>query len=187
MIYLLLFYEFFKTGLFAVGGGLATLPFLYDMADKYPWFDQQMLADMIAISESTPGPIGINMATYAGFHSGGILGGLVATAGLVLPSIIVIVIIAKFLSKFSENKFVKGAFYGIRPAVTALIALACVEIYNIAFLTIPAFSASHNPSDLLNWKAFALFILLFAQYKIVKKHPIIYIAEGAALGIIFSL
>ena len=92
MIYLRLFYEFFKTGLFAIGGGLATLPFLSDMADRTGWFTHAQLADMLAVSESTPGPIGVNMATYVGFTTGGVGGALVATLGLVAPSIIVILI-----------------------------------------------------------------------------------------------
>ena len=103
MIYIQLFCEFFKIGLFAVGGGLATLPFLYDLASKYPWFDATMLPNMIAISESTPGPIGVNMATYAGFSATGIIGGIIATLGLVTPSIMIIMIIASFLNKFKEN------------------------------------------------------------------------------------
>ena len=115
MLYLQLFYEFFKTGLFAIGGGLATLPFLYDMADKYPWFTRTDLANMIAVSESTPGPIGVNMATYVGFTTGGILGSIIATCGLVLPSLIIIIIIAKFLESFQDNRFVQSAFYGLRP------------------------------------------------------------------------
>ena len=95
MTYLILFLEFFKIGLFAVGGGLATLPFLSELAGKYPWFDESMLGNMIAVSQSTPGPIGINMATYAGFNAGGVLGGLVATIGIVTPSVIIILIVKK--------------------------------------------------------------------------------------------
>ena len=131
MIYFQLFYEFFKIGLFALGGGLATLPFLYNLAAKYPWFDASMLPNMIAVSESTPGPIGVNMATYAGYSAAGISGGIVATLGLVTPSIIIIMIIAGFLNKFQENLYVKSAFYGLRPAVTALIAIAgfCSPLY----------------------------------------------------------
>ena len=94
---LILFLEFFKIGLFSVGGGLATLPFLYDLADKYPWLSASQIPDMIAISESTPGPLGVNMATYAGFHCAGPLGSVIATAGLVTPSVIVIIIVYKFL------------------------------------------------------------------------------------------
>ena len=142
MIFLQLFYEFFKTGLFAVGGGLATLPFLNDICQKYDWFTEQMLADMIAISESTPGPIGINMATYAGYQAAGLLGSIVATCSLVAPSIIVIVLIARFLSKFNEHPLVKSAFSGLRPAVTGLIAAAAVSVMKLALLRIPAFEAS---------------------------------------------
>ncbi|MGI5959974.1 MAG: chromate transporter [Massiliimalia sp.] len=187
MTYLLLFVEFFKTGLFAIGGGLATLPFLYDLADKYPWFDRSMLADMIAVSESTPGPIGVNMATYAGFHAGGILGGIIATVGLVTPSVIVIVIVAKFLQKFSDNKYVNHAFYGLRPVVTALIAAACFEILKITVFTFDTFLSTNQILDLINWKNTVLFaVLLFAVLK-WKKHPIIYIAAGAVCGMIFQL
>ena len=114
MLLLTLFFEFFKTGLFAVGGGMATLPFLYDMSARHPdWFTTSQLADMIAVSESTPGPIGVNMATYVGFETGGILGGLIATLGLVAPSIIVILIVARVLKQFRSNPIVEpgGRFY----------------------------------------------------------------------------
>ena len=124
MLYLQLFWEFFKTGLFAVGGGLATLPFLQDMADRTGWFTHAQLADMLAVSESTPGPIGVNMATYVGFTTGGIGGALVATIGLVTPSVIVILIVAAFLNAFRDSKWVSAAFYGLRPASTGHIAAA---------------------------------------------------------------
>ena len=110
MLYLRLFYEFFKTGLFAVGGGMATLPFLYDMADSTGWFTHGQLADMVAVSESTPGPIGVNMATYVGFTAGGIPGAVIATIGEVTPSIIVILIVAAMLTKFRNSKYVENAF-----------------------------------------------------------------------------
>ena len=93
-ILLLLYLEFFKVGLFAVGGGLATLPFLYDLADKYAWLTNSMIGDMIAISESTPGPMGVNMATYVGFQNSGIIGCFISTLGLITPSIIVIIIVS---------------------------------------------------------------------------------------------
>lgn len=128
MIYLNLFYEFFKTGLFAVGGGLATLPFLYDMADRTGWFSSSQLADMLAVSESTPGPIGVNMATYVGFTIRGIPGALVATLGLVTPSVIVILIVAAFLKSFRDNRFVNAGFYGLRPASTAMVASAGISV-----------------------------------------------------------
>ena len=113
MILLRLFWEFFKTGLFAVGGGMATLPFLYDISARTGWFTTGQLADMIAVSESTPGPIGVNMATYVGFTAAGVPGAAVATLGLVTPSVIVILIVARVLAAFRQNKYVDAAFYGL--------------------------------------------------------------------------
>lgn len=185
-IYILLFLEFFKTGLFSIGGGLATLPFLYEMADKYPWFDRASLADMIAVSESTPGPIGINMATYVGYETGGILGGILATIALVLPSVIIIIIIAKFLNKFNENKMVKSAFYGLRPAVTALIATAGFEVLKISIFTFEKFAQSNNIVDIINIKSTVLFAGLFFIIKKFKTHPLGVIALAAGVGIVFK-
>ena len=128
MIYLRLFWEFFKTGLFAVGGGLATLPFLREMGTRTGWFDPGTLADMVAVSESTPGPIGINMAAYVGYTVGGVPGGVIATLGEITPSVVVILIIAAFLKAFRDNRRVDAAFYGIRPASTALIAAAGIDL-----------------------------------------------------------
>ena len=135
MIYLILAYEFFKIGLFSIGGGMATLPFLMDLANKYDWFTVSELTNMVAISESTPGPVGINMATYAGYNAAGILGAVVATLALTAPAWIIIILIAKFLENFSENVNVKAAFYGIRPAVAALIGYAVWELLKIAIVS----------------------------------------------------
>jgi chromate transporter len=134
MIYLRLFYEFFKTGLFSFGGGLATIPFLYEMADRTGWFTSAQLTDMIAISESTPGPVGINMATYTGYTVAGVLGGIIATLGLIAPSVIVILIIARILVKFQENRLVNYAFYGLRPASVALISAAGFQVMKLSLL-----------------------------------------------------
>ena len=135
MTYLLLFYEFFKTGLFAVGGGMATLPFLYDMSARHPdWFSASQIADMVAVSESTPGPIGVNMATYVGFQVGSVPGAVVATIGLVTPSIIVILIIAAFLRSFRDSKLVNSVFYGLRPASAAMVAAAGLSVAGVALL-----------------------------------------------------
>ena len=139
MLYLQMFYEFFKVGLFSIGGGLATIPFLTDLGARTGWFTAGELANMIAISESTPGPMGVNMATYVGFHTGGIAGGVIATLGLVCPSILVILVIAGFLKKFRESRGVDAVFYGIRPASTALIAAALAEVCAIALLISFAF------------------------------------------------
>ena len=182
-----LFIEFFKTGLFAIGGGLATLPFLYDMADKYPWFDRAMLVDMIAVAESTPGPIGINTATYAGFNAAGIVGGVVATFGLVLPSYIVIVIIAKFLSKFAQSPVVKSAFYGLRPAVTGMIAAAGLSVARTALLTDMIPSSFDGLLYLFDWPAIVLFVVLWILYKKFNLHPIFYIAAAAVVGIVIGM
>ena len=111
MIYLLLVYEFFKVGLFSVGGGYATLPFLYHIADVYKWYSAEQLVDMLAVSSITPGPVGINVATFAGFKSAGILGSLLATSALILPSFLIVVFIAKLLNKFKENFFVNAIFH----------------------------------------------------------------------------
>lgn len=124
MIYFQLFYEFFKIGLFAIGGGMATLPFLMDLTARYDWYTKAELTNMIAISQSTPGPVGINMATYAGYNAAGIPGAVVATLSLVAPALVIIMVIAKFLADFNENKTVQAAFYGIRPTVAALIGYA---------------------------------------------------------------
>ncbi len=180
-----LFLEFFKTGLFSVGGGLATLPFLYEISDNTGWFTHADIADMIAISESTPGAIGINMSTYAGYQTMGIIGGIVATLSLALPSFIVILIVAHFLPKFKDNKYVDSAFYGLRPASIAMISAAGVNVIKIALLNIPAFSASHQISDLFIWKALVLAVIIYVLRSRFKLHPILFIAGSAVIGIIF--
>lgn len=184
MILLQLFYEFFKTGLFAVGGGLATLPFLNDMADRTGWFTQAQLADMLAVSESTPGPIGVNMATYVGFTTAGPLGALVATVGLVTPSVVVILLIAAFLRAFRNNKYVNSAFYGLRPASTAMVAAAGLGVAALTLLhTEQPFSLAF-----FNWPAILLAAAVLVLTRWVPRvkdwHPIVFIALGAAAGII---
>ncbi len=185
MLYLRLFYEFFKTGLFSVGGGLATLPFLYEISDKTGWYTHADVADMIAISESTPGAIGINMSTYAGYQTEGVLGALIATIGLALPSFIVILIIARFLKKFRDNRFVNAAFYGLRPASIAMISAAGINVVEIALINIPAFNETHNITDLFIWKGIILAVVIFFLRKKFKLHPILFIAASAVVGIVF--
>lgn len=188
MIYPRLFWEFFKTGLFAVGGGLATLPFIYDMSDRMGWFTYQQIADMIAVSESTPGPIGVNTATYVGYITGGLPGAIVATLGLVTPAIIIILIIASCLKKFRENRFVDHAFYGLRPASAGLIAAAGFSVVMLALVREDAFKASGNIIDLFSWKGLALAAVIWVLTNLVKKtkdlHPIFYIAASAVVGIL---
>ena len=191
MILLTLFFEFFKTGLFAVGGGMATLPFLYDMSARHPdWFTTAQLADMIAVSESTPGPIGVNMATYVGFHTAGILGGLVATLGLAAPSVIIILIIARVLKQFRENKYVDAAFYGLRPCSVGLIAAAGLLVVKIALFDFDAYALSGEIADLFKLKALilaAVLLVLTRAVKATKKlHPIVFILGSAVVGVLFS-
>lgn len=190
MIYLRLFFEFFKTGLFAVGGGMATLPFLYDMADKTHWFTSAQLADMIAVSESTPGPIGVNMATYVGFTTAGFWGGLIATLALVTPSIIVIMIISYFLKSFRENKYVDAAFYGLRPAATGLIAAAGMTVVSITLLQMDLFKDSGNILNLFNWKSLLLAVIIYVLTNHIKQtkklHPVFFISGSAIGGILFG-
>ena len=185
-IFLLLFLEFFKTGLFSVGGGLATLPFLYEISDSTGWFTHADIADMIAISESTPGAIGINMSTYAGYKTAGIIGGIVATLSLALPSFIVILVVAAFLKKFKENRYVEAAFYGLRPASIAMISAAGLNVVQIALVNIPAFSASHDIMQLVLWKAWILAVVIFVARQKLKLHPVIFIAASAEIGIVFK-
>lgn len=185
MIYLQLFYEYFKTGLFAVGGGLATLPFLEDMAQRTGWFTHEQLADMLAVSESTPGPIGVNMATYVGFETAGIGGALCATVGLVLPSFIVIMLVVKVLEKFRSNRFVEAAFHGLRPASVAMIASAGLSVAAMTLLDLTA-SGLH----LFRWKELALAAVILVLSRFVPKvknfHPIVFIALSAVVGIVFA-
>ena len=185
MIYLRLFYEFFKTGLFSVGGGLATLPFLYEMSTKTGWFTTADIADMIAVSESTPGPIGINMSTYAGFTTGGVLGGVVASIGLAVPSVIIILIIAKFLEKFRNNRFVEGAFYGLRPASIAMITAAGLNVARVALVNMDALAAG-NYGEFFLWKAILLGVAIFIGQRKLKWSPVIFIAIAAVVGIVFQ-
>ena len=182
------FCEFFKTGLFAVGGGLATLPFLYAMGEKTGWFTSGDVADMIAISESTPGPMGVNMATYVGFTSFGILGAVVGPLALVFPSIMVIVLISQFLNKFKESQMVQDVFYGLRPASTGLIIAAGIGVARIALFYEPVFEQTKNLLQALNYKGIllAVGIYILTNNKKVKPHPILVIVIAAAVGILFK-
>lgn len=185
--YLQLFFEFFKVGLFAIGGGLATLPFFHDIANRYDWFDQSMLADMVAVSQSTPGPMGINMATYAGYNVAGFMGSIVATFALVLPSFIIIIIVSRFLTKFKESKVVTSIFYVLRPAVTGLIAISLFDIINMSIITINSFDINKGIDIIINTKELILAIFIFILSTKTKKHPVLFILIGAVAGIILGI
>ena len=195
MLYLRLFFEFFKTGLFAVGGGMATIPFLYDMAAATGWFTEQDLVNMIAVGESTPGPIGVNMATYVGYVTGmaqggiatAVLGAVIATLGLITPSVIIILIIASFLGSFRDNPLVERTFYGLRPTSAGMIASAGIGVA----VTNLFFSGMGWTLAAINWKGWVLAAVLWVLTNRVKAtkslHPIVFIAASAVVGIVFKM
>lgn len=198
MILLRLFWEFFKTGLFAVGGGMATVPFLQDISAKTGWYTSGQLADMIAVSESTPGPLGVNMATYVGYTVGsqqlggagmGVVGAIVSTLGLIFPSIVVILIIGYFLKRFRDSKIVDSALYGLRPASVALISAAGVDIVLFAILRVDSIYQIGKAS--LSWKAAVLALAVFAGTNLLPKlkkiHPIWFIFFSAVAGILLHM
>lgn len=187
MIYLQLFIEFFKTGLFAIGGGLVTIPFLSQMGKEFGWFTQEELANMLAISESTPGPIGINMATYVGYKLGGIPGSICATIGEITPAIIIIILIAKILKEFKDSKYVKAAFEGLRPTVFGLILSAFVSIFTSAVIFVDKYKETGNINDLFDIRILLIFIGVFLLNKKWKIHPIFYVLISAVIGIILKL
>lgn len=194
MIFLRLFFEFAKVGLFAVGGGLATIPFLQDMGARTGWFTNADLTTMIAVSESTPGPMGVNMATYVGFQTGSLAGGplggaagaVLATLGLITPSIIIIIIIAGFLQKFRQSKTVDSVFRGLRPASTALIASAGLSV---ALSVLVALQGSESCVFVIRWPAVILCAAVFVCMRctpLKKLHPVVFIAAAAVIGAVFQ-
>ena len=198
MILCKLFWEFCKTGLFAIGGGMATVPFLREIADKTGWFTAGQLADMIAVSESTPGPLGVNMATYVGYTVGssqlgspwmGIVGAVAATLGLIFPSIVIVLCISFFLKRFRTSTLVDAALYGLRPASVALISAAGVEIVLFAILRVD--SIYQIGAAQLSWKSVALAAGVYAGTNLIPKlkklHPIWFILLSAIVGIILKM
>jgi len=179
-------FEFFKTGLFAVGGGLATLPFLYDIGKRTGWYTAGDVSNMIAISQSTPGPMGINMATYVGFSISGLIGAVVAPTALVFPSVIIIIAISKTLTKFKEAALVQKIFYGLRPASTGLIVAAGLGVAKITLLNLPKYQITQDFADLLNYKSIILVAAIFGIMKKFDLHPIVLILIAAIAGVIFK-
>ena len=187
MLYLRLFFEYFKTGLFAIGGGLATLPFLSAIGEKTGWFTEAQLANMIAVSESTPGPIGVNMATYVGFETGGILGSLVATIGLITPSILIIIVISSFLNKYKDNKLVQAVFYGLRAASVALIASSLLSVVKMSLLSLNVYNVTGNALDIFNFLNIMIALVLYIAIKKYNAHPIVFLMASAVLGVVLGL
>lgn len=187
MIWLSMFWEFFKAGLFSAGGGLATLPFLYAISHSTGWFSTEDIANMIAISESTPGPLGVNMSTYAGYQALGILGGVWATLSLTSPALFIITAISKALHKFRDSIVVQKVFYGLRPCSTALIAAAGLGVAKISLTDISAFESTHNIWSLFQWPSVLLALCIWVLLRKFNKHPILYIIFAAVSGIVFEL
>ena len=196
MVLLRLFVEFCRVGLFSVGGGLATIPFLTDLGQRTGWFTSGDLANMIAISESTPGPMGVNMATYVGFHTAGVVGGIIATLGLIFPSVVIILVIAGFLQKFRQSKVVDGVFYGLRAASVALITAALLQVAKIALMFHKVYVDTSVPGqgvvgyELFYWPAIILAVVIFVLVKytpLKKLHPICFIGLAALAGIVFQM
>ena len=182
MTLLRLILEFFKTGLFAIGGGLATLPFLYEMGEKTGWFSAQDVSNLLAVSESTPGPIGINMSTYVGFITSGVPGAVIASLSLAAPCVIVILLVIRVLDKFKGSLLVDSIFKALRPASIGMITAALIGVVQESLLQMGADSIL----TFFNWKGIALAVALWFIMKKWKKHPIVYIAIAAAAGVVFS-
>jgi chromate transporter len=191
MILLRLFWEFFQIGLFSVGGGLATLPFLYNLGARSGWFTAEQVADMLAVSESTPGPIGVNMATYVGFTSAGVPGSIIATLGLITPSIIIILLVAAAMKAFRNNRYVEAAFYTLRPASTGLITAAGWSVIMLVLVNTELYKATGVLTNLFRWKNVILFLVIWTLTNLVKPvkklHPIVFIALAAVCGVVFKL
>ena len=182
-----LFLRFFLVGLFSIGGGLATLPFLQSMGEATGWFGGVDISNMVAVSESTPGPLGINMATYVGYHVAGAVGSVVAPIALVAPSVVVIIIVSKILAKFRDSKYVDNAFYGLRAASVGLIAVAFFAVAKIALFDSEILAETGNVFRAIDYKSLVLCVAIFIGVKLFKKiHPIFFIAVAAAVGIIFK-
>ena len=172
MIYLLLIFEYFKTGLFSFGGGYATIPFLYHISETYGWYSSKQLSDMIAVASITPGPVGVNIATYSGFTTAGIIGAFIATSAVVLPSLIFVVIVAKLLAKFRENRHVQAAIYALKPAGCGLLTAIAVNLFR------------ENITQI--W-AYILFALLLIMSLKIKKEPLIYLGLAAIAGLFIGI
>ena len=184
MIYLYLFFEFFKIGLFTFGGGYAMIPLVKEVVLKYNWLSEDGFYNFIGVCESTPGPIAINMATFIGSEQGGLFGSIVATFGVVLPSFIVILLVASLLKKFIKNKYVQAFLKGVKPVVlglilsTGLVLLAKVIGYN---------SISSFDLNLASIICFTLIVSIYLVTKLAFKKKIgniLLICISAALGIL---
>lgn len=181
MTYLKLFIEFFKIGLFSFGGGMATIPFLYDIAEKYSWFNKDLIVDMIAIAEATPGPVGVNMATFAGYNAAGILGAIISTFSLVIPSLILVIFVVKILERFSNNKYLKEILANLKPIVIGLIVAIFLEIFVVLLFRNNSMSIKN-----LDYKFILIFTALLILIRKKDVNLIVYFILAGCLGFIFN-
>ncbi len=184
---LILAIEYMKIGAVAIGGGYTVIPFLYYLVDKYKWFDIAEITQMIAVSNLTPGPIGINMATFVGIKVGGILGAALTTVAFMLPSFIIICLLAKFLKRNKENKYINSVMYGLRPAAVALISIAGLKIMNTTVFHIEKFTTSHNIGDIISLKASVLLVIFGIMGLKLRKNPMILIAIAIITGLLVKI
>jgi chromate transporter len=180
---LLLFVRFFRIGLFSIGGGYATLPFLYEMADTYEQLSREDVGNMLAVAQSLPGAIGVNLSAYTGFHFAGIPGAFAASLGLAAPSIVIIIAIARVLTAFKESRIVAALFAGFRPAGAGLLSAAALAAVAVSLYQ-PGWA---HWSQALRWRELVLFGALFFLVVKFKKHPVFYIAIAALAGIFLGL
>jgi chromate transporter len=189
-LYLELFITFFKIGLFTIGGGYAMIPLIQQEVIRHGWLTFQETVDIIAISEMTPGPFAVNAATFAGIKAGGIIGATSATLGVIFPSFIIVIIIAKYSTRFKDEPIVQSALYGLRPAVVGLIASAAFLVARSSLLNIQSnggnqiFSTVNNIIELINWKGVLIFVVTMVSSIKYKVHPILLIVISGVLGII---
>lgn len=182
-IYLKLFIEFFNFGIFSYGGGLAILVLLQEKAIELGWLTQTQFADIVAISQSTPGPIAINMATFVGYFQGSIIGSFIASFAVILPGSIISIIVARFMDRFNEKPIVKATLKGLRAIVIGLIATAILNIAYVSIVNLEAFKATGYIGDLVELKSFIFFgIFTFLSIKF-KKHPIFYLVPAGIIGL----
>lgn len=189
MILFFLCMEFAKIGFFSLGGGYATLPFLYHMSEVYGWFSPLELSRMLAISSITPGPVGLNVATFAGFKTAGILGSIVATMSIMLPSFFMIIIISKMLKKFKDSPCMCSVMYALRPATAAMLTAVALRLFRDAIIRNPDFSGFNflQMQNFIDIKGFLLLVILFILSLRLKKDPLVFLAFGAIAGILLHI
>ena len=189
MILFFLCMEFAKIGFFSLGGGYATLPFLYHMSEVYGWFSPLELSRMLAISSITPGPVGLNVATFAGFKTAGILGSIVATMSIMLPSFFMIIIISKMLKKFKDSPCLCSVMYALRPATAAMLAAVALRLFRDVIIRNPDFSGFNflQMQNFIDIKGFLLLVILFILSLRLKKEPLVFLAFGAIAGILLHI